>query len=172
MQYSPDRVVGERGQCSMSNNGSNGGFSTIAEEKSPLVQLTKETIISLDYVSNSLINIALVLDNNHHRERTPQHLQRRRTSTRRTWRTAWRTGSARMTRSRWTGGPSTSPLLTLWSRLETCETWRWKVNQEGVANRAESLMEQPLLGTDVTARRKSGQVTNIADCCIKIFFKC
>ena len=45
-------------------------------------------------------------------------------------------------------------------------------NQEGVANRAESLMEQPLLGTDVTARRKSGQVTNIADCCIKIFFKC
>ena len=61
MQHSPDRVVGERGQCSMSNNGSNGGFSTIAEEKSPLVQLTKETIISLDYVSYFLIDIASVL---------------------------------------------------------------------------------------------------------------
>ena len=33
-----------------------------------------------------------------------------------------------------------------------------KINQEGVANRAESLIEQPLMGTDV-AKRKSGQVT-------------
>ena len=35
--------------------------------------------------------------------------------------------------------------------------------QEGVANRAESLMEQPLLGADVATRRKSGQVPNITD---------
>ena len=69
--YSSDRVVGERGGHP-SNNGLNnggfstnnvGGFSTITEEKSPLVQLTKETIISLDYVSYfiSEINIALVV---------------------------------------------------------------------------------------------------------------
>ena len=30
-----------------------GGFSSIAEERSPLVQLTKETVISLDYVSST-----------------------------------------------------------------------------------------------------------------------
>ena len=44
-----------------SNNGfsnNNGGFSTIAEEKSPLVQLAKETIISLDYVGvSSFLNV-------------------------------------------------------------------------------------------------------------------
>ena len=47
-------MAGER--VHSSNNGfsnNNGGFSTIAEEKSPLVQLAKETIISLDYVSVS-----------------------------------------------------------------------------------------------------------------------
>ena len=49
-------MAGERGHSS--NNGfSSSGFSTIAEEKSPLVQLAKETIISLDYVSvSSFIN--------------------------------------------------------------------------------------------------------------------
>ena len=63
--YSSDRVAGERGGHSSNNGLNNGGFSannvgfsTITEEKSPLVQLTKETIISLDYVS---INIALVV---------------------------------------------------------------------------------------------------------------
>ena len=34
-----------------------------------------------------------------------------------------------------------------------------KMNQEGVANRAESLIDQPLVGTNVAASRKSGQVT-------------
>ena len=63
-------------------------------------------------------------NNHHHREHTHQHLQQRRTSTRRTWRTAWPTDSAKMTRSRWTGGPNTLPLLTLWSRLENCKIQR------------------------------------------------
>ena len=52
-------MAGDRGHSS--NNGfsnNNGGFSTIAEEKSPLVQLAKETIISLDYVGvSSFLNV-------------------------------------------------------------------------------------------------------------------
>ena len=49
-------MAGERGHSS--NNGFSNGFSSIAEEKSPLVQLAKETIISLDYVGvSSFLNV-------------------------------------------------------------------------------------------------------------------